>query len=287
MNGFTTSSTGITVNLRGAHLRVERVVSDTGETGRGAPLDCDDDFLVTVQLAPQAEQTLWREGQRIDLPPHAGGVLFIMTMTERWQCARQGPHDTLLIRIGFSAFRALARDLGFAAVHGLATVTGHADPVMAALARAWASAAADGSASPLLLQQLARTIFVHLMATQGMSDPAEPRHRLLSEAQEQAAKAFMRDHAGRNVSVAEIAAAAGLSRGYFSRAFAGTTGVTPFRWLMSYRIQRAKDLLAAGVPIAEIAATCGFSDQSHLNRVFLRGTGLSPAQWRRQSGIGD
>ena len=66
-------------------------------------------------------------------------------------------------------------------------------------------------------------------------------------------------------------------------AFKQITGMPPHRWLLMQRVTRAKDLLRGTItPIAEIALTCGFSDQSHLTRVFSKTFGISPGAWRRQ-----
>jgi transcriptional regulator GlxA family with amidase domain len=47
-------------------------------------------------------------------------------------------------------------------------------------------------------------------------------------------------------------------------------------------VQAARRLLGQPhLPIAEIATACGFSDQSHLTRVFTAHMGTSPARWRR------
>ena len=45
------------------------------------------------------------------------------------------------------------------------------------------------------------------------------------------------------------------------------------------RVQAARRLIVAGVPLAEAALTAGFTDQSHMNRVFLRHTGATPGAW--------
>jgi transcriptional regulator GlxA family with amidase domain len=51
-------------------------------------------------------------------------------------------------------------------------------------------------------------------------------------------------------------------------------------------VDSARRLLSKpGHSIAQIAAACGFADQSHLTRVFVAHTGVSPARWRR--GVAD
>jgi AraC family transcriptional regulator len=60
------------------------------------------------------------------------------------------------------------------------------------------------------------------------------------------------------------------------------TGLAPHQWLVQQRIAKAKDLLTrSSQSLADIASDCGFSDQSHFTRVFLRAVGATPAEWRR------
>jgi transcriptional regulator GlxA family with amidase domain len=85
------------------------------------------------------------------------------------------------------------------------------------------------------------------------------------------------------VSIEEVASECELSRGYFIRAFSRTTGRTPHQWLLEQRVIRARQLIeTTSMTLAEIAAACGFADQSHLNRVFARIVGHPPGAWRRE-----
>ena len=84
-------------------------------------------------------------------------------------------------------------------------------------------------------------------------------------------------------SIAMLSAECGLSSSHFARAFRASLSMTPHQWILKRRVERARTLLAqTDTGLAEIALMCGFSDQSHLGRVFLRETGISPAEWRRR-----
>lgn len=81
----------------------------------------------------------------------------------------------------------------------------------------------------------------------------------------------------------EVARECHMSVSQFGRTFKKTTGLTPHRWLVQQRLERAKDLLLRSPQaLAEIALDCGFSEQSHFTRTFTRLIGTSPGEWRRQ-----
>lgn len=86
------------------------------------------------------------------------------------------------------------------------------------------------------------------------------------------------------ITVADLARIAGLSEGWFTRAFARSQNTTPQRWMTQLRLTEARRLMAdPSLQLAEIAAATGFSDQAHLTRTFGRAFGQSPAAWRRDA----
>jgi len=85
---------------------------------------------------------------------------------------------------------------------------------------------------------------------------------------------------GEAIELADLAAEAGLSRHHLLRLFKRETGLTPHAYLTDCRVRAARRLLAAGTAPAEVAATCGFCDQSHLNRAFKARAGSSPGTYR-------
>jgi AraC-like DNA-binding protein len=97
------------------------------------------------------------------------------------------------------------------------------------------------------------------------------------------AKETMRSDPSENLPIAAIAKACKLSSSHFTRAFKVSTGVPPHRWLLETRVESARELLVKSrVPLAVIAYTCGFADQSHMSRVFGRVVGMTPGAWRRE-----
>ncbi|MDE1146470.1 MAG: helix-turn-helix transcriptional regulator [Azospirillaceae bacterium] len=81
----------------------------------------------------------------------------------------------------------------------------------------------------------------------------------------------------------DVAEACQLSVSQLVRAFRTSVGLTPHQWLINHRLDRAKVLLDGGHPLVDIAAACGFSDQSHFTRTFTRRLGIAPGAWRRST----
>lgn len=99
-------------------------------------------------------------------------------------------------------------------------------------------------------------------------------------------KDYIHAHFGRDLTVAELASVAGLSRAHLTRAFAAAFHMPPHVYLNSVRIAHAQALIRLGLPLAATAGECGFADQSHLTRRFKGSVGVSPADWRRMACAG-
>ena len=91
----------------------------------------------------------------------------------------------------------------------------------------------------------------------------------------------MRDRPELNVSLAELAAHADMSRYQLIRAFRAVTGMTPHAWQLNLRINVARTLMHNGKSIATVAHHLGFSDQAHFQRVFKAHTGVTPGSFKR------
>jgi len=88
------------------------------------------------------------------------------------------------------------------------------------------------------------------------------------------------------LSLAEIASQVGVHYVHLSRQFHKYNRCTVGELIRKRRVQYASHLLAhSRTPLAEIALTCGFSDQSHLSFLFKRYMGLSPSKFRRLAGL--
>ncbi|GIJ66493.1 AraC family transcriptional regulator [Virgisporangium ochraceum] len=81
------------------------------------------------------------------------------------------------------------------------------------------------------------------------------------------------------VRVGDLVAATGWSRRHFVNRFRAEVGLPPKVAARVVRFQRASRLLGTGVPAAVAAATCGYTDQSHLVREFRALAGVTPGSF--------
>ena len=87
-----------------------------------------------------------------------------------------------------------------------------------------------------------------------------------------------------SLQLADLAQVVGMSRYHFLRCFKRATGFSPLQYVLTRRLERARELLASGAGgIAEVAYATGFSSQSHLNAMFKRQFGVTPGRYRRSS----
>lgn len=85
----------------------------------------------------------------------------------------------------------------------------------------------------------------------------------------------------RDVTLDDLERATGQDRWQLSRDFRALFGTSPYRYLVLRRLDKARRLLLVGKEPADVAAACGFADQSHFGRVFKRAFGLTPKAWLR------
>jgi AraC family transcriptional regulator len=94
---------------------------------------------------------------------------------------------------------------------------------------------------------------------------------------------FIVEHLADDISLEDLAELTGLTCKHFARAFKQSTGLPPHQYLIVQRIEAARRrLLDASASLADVAAECGFADQSHFTATFRKAVGVPPGAWRRR-----
>lgn len=95
----------------------------------------------------------------------------------------------------------------------------------------------------------------------------------------------LRADLGSELTVAEMARRATMSERTFVRRFREATGTTPFRWLLTQRLQRAQQLLeTTDLDVDRIADETGFGTATNLREHFRRELRTTPSGYRRAFG---
>jgi AraC family transcriptional regulator len=86
-----------------------------------------------------------------------------------------------------------------------------------------------------------------------------------------------------DLSLEELADAAGLSINHFSEMFRESTGQSPHQFVLHRRVDRAKEMLrATEMRVLDVAVASGFKNQQHFARVFRKVCGASPTEYRQE-----
>jgi len=94
---------------------------------------------------------------------------------------------------------------------------------------------------------------------------------------------YIRARLAHSITLADLAAHAGLDKFHLCRAFRAQIGMPPHAYLTHLRIARAKALLLAGTRASDIAPLVGLYDQAQLTRHFRRLVGTTPARYAKSA----
>ncbi len=183
---------------------------------------------------------------------------------------------TLIDRVGIETF---GRDS-----ESLQTLVGVRDELLMSAARAWREElAAEGAGGRLVAEHIGVVLAVHLFRrysdTTLRPSPAKGGLGVLRLRQ---VIDYIEAQLGDDLSISTLAGVAGRSLHHFSEAFRQSTGISPHRFVLMRRIERAKILLlTTDMPIAQIALEVGFASQSHFSHMFRVATGVTPLRFRR------
>jgi AraC family transcriptional regulator len=114
----------------------------------------------------------------------------------------------------------------------------------------------------------------------------KPARGGLTAAQLRRVKELIDAQISTDVTISDLAVVAELSQFHFIRAFKESVGLSPYQYILSERVRRAKELLSKGdLPVSDVALAAGFHNAYQMNRVFRKLVGLTPTALRRQTGV--
>ena len=159
------------------------------------------------------------------------------------------------------------------------------DPMLEQLAIAITTALRDGTSEDgLYIDTLAQMMAVHLARTHSsQSRPGRmPPMQDISGSRMRRVIEYIEENLEGDLSLEAMAAEVDISPIYLARAFKAAIGQSPHRYVLTRRVERAKELLRnTEMPVVDVALSSGFSSQSHLSYWFQRHVGVSPAAYRQ------
>lgn len=226
-----------------------------------------------------------RSGKSLATGTARTGVVTIIPAgsTSRWDIS--GNVNVVQLHLPHETLARVAAEADRGGLIDLAERTGHPDPTTSRLLMS----AADSLDGSDVLDNLFRQQLIDLLATRllvaHIGSQTSPQSIVggLSPTVLRRAIERMRSDTDADISLAALAADAGLSRFHFCRAFKESTGLSPHNWLRRYRLEQAMTMLRdPGISVASVAAELGYSSQTAFAAAFRRLTGDTPSDWRKR-----
>lgn len=92
---------------------------------------------------------------------------------------------------------------------------------------------------------------------------------------------YLESNFAKSITLDELSRLMNMSKYHFLRSFTRQKGISPYSYLITIRIGKAKKMLEQGISPLEVALRTGFSDQSHFSNHFKKLIGLTPRQYMR------
>jgi len=246
-----------------------------------------DQVIVSVELRPFRPINVFCDGHHKRKPASEAGALALYDMRRSWCADIRDPFDTLQVFLPINSFRDFAAERRSSFLDFRYDLQEpRYDAVMLHLMQAMLPALErPHEVSALFLDSIFLAVRDHIAEAYGGFTKRATSNRLgLTARQLRHALEYIDANLSQNVSLADVANASATSVSSLTRGFKTAMGISPHRWVLNRRIALAQRLIyESAIPLNEVAASCGFADQSHLTRVFVRNVGRSPAVWRRNA----
>jgi AraC family transcriptional regulator len=276
----------VTRVLRKADLAATEIRCDHPLPGMSGSLQREDAFLVALQLRDFPRHQFWEDGRQAPVFDLRAGEIRLCDLKRDPVVLIDKPLHSLEFYLPRAALNAIADDTNAPRIGDLSYKpgAGHDDVLISSLRSTMLLTLANPEqVNQLFVDHVMLAVGMHVAQTYGGMRPLSPRVRGgLAPWQVRRAKEILSAHLDGDISLQEVARECHLSMSHFSRQFRRTTGLPPHKWLLTRRIEVAKEKLGdPRLSLPDVAAACGFADQSHLTRVFTRMVGVSPGAWRR------
>jgi AraC family transcriptional regulator len=263
-----------------------RLQSRRGLLEVARPLIGERGHIVVLQLKtiPFIEQFL--TGRKVSSGSYPVGAVSAIDLQNEPACFLPNPFDALVLFVTQATLDEVAYDHQMPRIDQLTWPHGEVDPVVHHLGQSLLSSLDHPNhTSKIFLDYVLHALNCHFVCRYGSGvTHVSPFRGGLSPWQMRRAAEMLEAHLDGNIALQQVAEACDLSLGHFARAFAKTFRKPPYKWLTERRLDRAKHfMINSQLSLGDIAARCGFADQSSFTRSFKRMQGISPGGWRRKA----
>ena len=230
-----------------------------------------DDLIVLHRSGPV--ETTFASGGHVTSRCIPKGSIFFLPAGHACEVGLRGALDTLHIYLRAN----------LVSVHNVTPLLVERDVVIQHLAQAVEQAVCENvSNSDHFIDPIARALADRVSALSRSSEPWQVQTAGLPDYELRRLNDFIEANLEGEITLAAMVSACGIGAKSFVRAFAATTGKSPYQYVITARVERAKRLIEQDQEgLAEIALRSGFSHQEHLTRAFRRLTGQTPGRYRR------
>ena len=253
------------------------------------PILGESGYIIALQLKAIPHVELFLGKKRVSSGYYPVGAVGAIQLQEEPACFLPDPFDALAVHVTQAALDEIAYAHQVPRIDQLIWPYGTVDPIVHHLGQTLLpSLEHPQQTSKIFMDHVLQALNCHLVSSYGNVTLSYRRFRGgLSPRQARRATELLEAHLDGDIPLQQVAEACELSVSHFARSFKKTFRKPPHAWLLERRVDKARDLmLNSRLPLADIAAQCGFADQSSLNRSFRRIHGIAPGMWRRNSKSG-
>lgn len=273
-----------TARFKAAQMVATRIRARHGQMRETNPIPPENAFLLTVRMAQAEGVSINRAGKTLDHPIIKAGAVGLFDLRDEIRKRVSSEYDAIQFYIPSILLPELVEDSLENAE--LSSQIAREDDYIHALARSLVPLfGVKGRAITMYFDSVAALIATHVTRhwTNRSAHERKSAHGL-SRWQVRRATDMLAEALVEGPDLTAIAAACDLTLERFLRGFRQELGNPPHAWLRIHRAQKARDLvLGTRDPLVSIAYACGFADQSHMTRSFVREFGVSPGAMRKSS----
>jgi AraC family transcriptional regulator len=214
--------------------------------------------------------------RRLDHTGMAGNVTLIPAEVD-WTANANGALDNIVVTIAKPSFAVAAARADRPSATMTPQISGQ-DSFLSAIIDEMIDDVASPTEPGDIWRDLTDELLDHLTDSYGLGVRKRARGFLTPEKIGRI-NAYLADRLEQKVSIDELAEVALQSASHFPRIFRRTVGLSPHQYVVRLRLLRARELIDAGIPLAEAAIGSGFTDQSHLSFWARRVYGAPPGRW--------